>query len=90
MTTESFENALAERIDAQRLRPDLIAALRSLSDDEYALLMLATESDLSYHEMAATLGIPIGTVRSRLARARKRVRSALKTRPLEDVRVVND
>ena len=78
MTTEPFENALAERIDAQRLLPELINALQSLSDEEYALLMLATESDLSYEDMAATLGIPIGTVRSRLARAKRRVRSALR------------
>jgi RNA polymerase sigma factor (sigma-70 family) len=75
--TEPFENALTARLDAERMLPDLVAALRSLSDDEYALLMLAGESDLSYQEMADTLGIPIGTVRSRLARARRRVKSAL-------------
>lgn len=77
MTTETFENAVTNRIDAERLRPDLLAALRGLSDDEYALLMLAGESDLSYQEMADTLGIPIGTVRSRLARARRRVRMSM-------------
>ncbi len=75
--TEPFENALTERVDAQRLRPELLAALRLLSDDEYALLMLAGESEMSYQEMADTLGIPVGTVRSRLARARRRVRSAI-------------
>lgn len=75
--TEGFETAVLERIDAERLRPDLIAALRSLSDDEYALLMLASESDLTYGQMAATLSIPVGTVRSRLSRARARVRLSL-------------
>lgn len=90
MTTESFESALAERIDAQRLRPGLVAALQTLSDDEYALLMLSTESDLTYHEMAATLGIPIGTVRSRLARARKRVRTALARQTTRHADVVTD
>jgi RNA polymerase sigma-70 factor (ECF subfamily) len=65
-----------------------VTALRSLSDDEYALLMLAGESDLSYQEMADTLGIPIGTVRSRLARARRRVKSALTTQG--SVHVVTD
>ncbi|MEX1004391.1 MAG: sigma-70 family RNA polymerase sigma factor [Acidimicrobiia bacterium] len=79
MITEPFENALAERIDAERLLPELIGALRALSDDEYALLMLATESDLTYEEMAETLGIPVGTVRSRLARARRRVRAELRS-----------
>lgn len=82
MTTEPFENALAERIDAERLLPGLLNALQALSDDEYALLMLASESDLSYEDMAETLAIPIGTVRSRLARARKRVRAALRSTAL--------
>lgn len=75
--SESFESALAARIDAERLRPDLITALRTLSDDEYALLMLSTESELTYEQMADTLGIPVGTVRSRLSRARRRLRSSL-------------
>ena len=79
MTTEPFETALAERIDAERMRPDLIVALRGLSDDEYALLMLTSEAGMSYVEMAEHLGIPIGTVRSRLARARKRLRAELAT-----------
>lgn len=74
---EPFESALADRIDAERLRPDLITALRRLSDDEYALLMLSTESDLTYDQMADTLGIPVGTVRSRLSRARRRLRASL-------------
>lgn len=79
LQSESFESAVAERIDAERLRPDLIVALRSLSDAEYALLMLAAESDLTYSQMAATLSIPVGTVRSRLSRARARVRHSLTT-----------
>lgn len=74
---DSFESDLMARVDAERLIPDLVAALRGLSDAEYALLMLAGESDLSYQDMADLLGIPIGTVRSRLARARRRLRIAL-------------
>ena len=77
LQTEGFEAAVADRIDAERLRPDLVVALRSLSDAEYALLMLASESDLTYGQMAATLGVPVGTVRSRLFRARARVRQSL-------------
>jgi RNA polymerase sigma factor (sigma-70 family) len=84
MTTEPFENALAARIDAERLLPELINALQTLSDDEYALVMLATESDLSYEDMANTLGIPVGTVRSRLARARRRVRARLRAAAVND------
>jgi RNA polymerase sigma factor (sigma-70 family) len=83
LIAEPFESASAERLDAERLRPELAAALQRLSDDEYALIMLATESDLSYQQMADLLGIPIGTVRSRLARARKRIRLSLSS--TEDV-----
>lgn len=75
--SESFESAVADRVDAERLRPELLAALRSLSDAEYSLLMLATESDLTYDEMATLLSIPVGTVRSRLSRARARIRRSL-------------
>lgn len=89
MITEPFESASAERLDAQRLRPELAAALRQLSDDEYALIMLASESELTYQQMADLLGIPVGTVRSRLARARKRIRLALWS-PDEAARVVSD
>lgn len=84
---ESFESALADRIDAERLRPDLISALRTLSDDEYALLMLVTESDLTYDQMADTLGIPAGTVRSRLSRARHRLRDSLRAPTQSDQQV---
>ena len=88
---DSFESDLMARVDAERLRPDLLAALRCLSDDEYALLMLAGESDLSYQDMAELLGIPIGTVRSRLARARRRVRSAITpVRPERSRHAVSD
>jgi len=40
------------------------------------LLMIAW-ADLSYTEVATALGIPVGTVRSRLHRARARIRAAL-------------
>lgn len=78
-----FETASAERVDAERIRPDLAEALRGLSDDEYAILMLAAVGDLSYPDIATSLGIPIGTVRSRLHRARRRMRELLAdTRPI--------
>ena len=89
MITEPFESASAERLDAERLRPELAAAIQLLSDDEYALIMLATESDMTYQQMAEVLDIPIGTVRSRLARARKRIRLALRSSE-EAPRVASD
>lgn len=52
-------------------RDDLIqAALNALKPEQRAVVVLKDQDGLSYEEIAATLGIPIGTVRSRLHRAR--------------------
>ena len=56
---------------------EVVAALDSLSRDERETLFLFAVADLSYEEIADALGIPVGTVRSRLARARGRVRERL-------------
>ena len=58
---------------------DLLAALDGLGEDHKALLLLVGVEDLSYAEAAAVLGVPLGTVMSRLSRARARLRSALGT-----------
>lgn len=53
-------------------------ALMQLPDDQRAVLMLVTVDGLSYQEAASALGIPMGTVMSRLARARTRLANALR------------
>lgn len=62
-----------ERVDAASASPALAGALESLSDADYRTLMLVTLGGLTYQETADELGIPIGTVRSRIARARARL-----------------
>lgn len=52
-------------------------ALESLQPDQREILLMVTLEGLSYREVATALGIPEGTVMSRLARARERVRRAL-------------
>jgi RNA polymerase sigma factor (sigma-70 family) len=60
---------------------DLMRALDCLPEDQRAILLLVSVEDLSYAEAAKVLKIPIGTVMSRLARARERLRRALEGEP---------
>lgn len=52
------------------------AAIGQLSDDQREVLLLVCVEDLSYRDTAEVLGIPIGTVMSRLARARRNLAAA--------------
>jgi RNA polymerase sigma factor (sigma-70 family) len=68
---------VAQRVDAARLAPVLRDALRALPDGERDVLLLFTWADLAYGEIAVALRIPVGTVRSRLNRARGRIRERI-------------
>jgi RNA polymerase sigma-70 factor (ECF subfamily) len=56
---------------------DFLRAINVLSPEHRQILLLAGLEDLSYREIAAELGLPIGTVMSRLARARERLRELM-------------
>jgi len=60
---------------------DLEVALTRLPEEQRAVLLLVALEDMSYEEVAAAQGIPIGTVMSRLARGRERLRLILEGRP---------
>ena len=62
--------------DALELR-DLDRAIARLPADQRAVLLLVTLEEMSYDEVARTLGIPIGTVMSRLSRAREKLRAMM-------------
>jgi len=68
------ESLLLSRIDADALR----RAIESLPLIFREVLLLADMEEMSYREIAETLNIPIGTVTSRLLRARRKVREALR------------
>ena len=53
------------------------AALRGLPDEVRTVLLMVDVDELSYQEAANVLTVPIGTVRSRLSRARALMREAL-------------
>lgn len=56
---------------------DVLQALDRLPDDQRAVLLLVTIEELSYADTAKALGVPIGTVMSRLSRARTRLRDEI-------------
>ena len=82
----------ARESDALVLR-DLDAAIRRLPPEQREVLLLVALEEMSYEEAAATLGIPIGTVMSRLARAGKAARddgrTAARRQAIEDREVSN-
>jgi len=59
--------------DALELR-DLESALDHLPDEQREVLLLVALDEMSYADVSATLGIPLGTVMSRLSRGRERLR----------------
>ena len=71
-----FSNPEQEFLD-KLLREDLDRALAALPDCHRVVVVMSDLQEFSYAEIAETLAIPIGTVRSRLARARGALQKAL-------------
>jgi RNA polymerase sigma-70 factor (ECF subfamily) len=70
-------DGVGARLDAERSGPRVASALASLSSGEREVVLLYAWAELSYDEIAVALGVRPGTVRSRLSRARARLRDAL-------------
>ncbi len=83
---EPVADRVTDRIAARAASRELAAAVAGLSQAQRDVLLVA--SGLGYEEAALALGVPAGTVSSRLARARRKVREALggqdPTRPGRD------
>jgi RNA polymerase sigma-70 factor (ECF subfamily) len=75
----SNDIALSISPSGQSVPKDILCALDSLSAEHRQILLLAGMEGLGYREIAEELGIPMGTVMSRLARARERFRDALES-----------
>lgn len=73
----TFDERSADRVTAEQLQPRLAKALTKLSAAERDLLLLVAWADLTYEDAALALGVPVGTVRSRLHRLRAKLRRAL-------------
>jgi RNA polymerase sigma-70 factor (ECF subfamily) len=76
---ESYEGVEEEHVVATVERADIQAALKRLSGPDRQLLDMRYREDLSHPAMAQRLGIPEGTVKIRLHRARKKLRRAYVT-----------
>ena len=70
----------ADAFDDRHLDGDIQAALKALAPEYRAAVILCDIEGLSYEEIAAALGIKLGTVRSRIHRGRAQLRAALEHR----------
>ncbi len=70
-------DGVEDRVDASGMRRELIEGLTGVPAGERDALLLLAWADLSSAEIAEALAVPVGTVRSRLSRARGRIRAAL-------------
>lgn len=67
-----------QALDEAKLPEHVQTALRRLPDDYRAAVVLCDVVGMSYEEIAEVLGVPLGTVRSRIHRGRALLRSALR------------
>jgi RNA polymerase sigma factor (sigma-70 family) len=74
---DGHADPVAGRVDAHALRARLAGALAGLQDRDREVLLLVAWAGLGPDEAARALGVPAGTARSRLHRARRRTRAAL-------------
>ncbi|WP_344238461.1 sigma-70 family RNA polymerase sigma factor [Kribbella hippodromi] len=69
----AHDGRVAERVDAQELARRIAPAIADLSDGDRDVLLLTSWAGLTTVEVADALGIPAGTVRSRLHRVRRQL-----------------
>jgi RNA polymerase sigma-70 factor, ECF subfamily len=84
-----FAEEAATRVDDQTAMRELLLLFSRLPRREQDVIALCEWSELSYDDTATALGIPIGTVRSRLARGRRRLRELATANGPEDGNNVN-
>ena len=74
---QGSESDPAAQLQRQRVRVQIDAAIRALSPPLREVIVLREFEDLEYAQIAVICGVPIGTVMSRLSRAREKLRAAL-------------
>ncbi len=77
-TDLAFDNP-ARGLEARELRSYLHRAIDDLDEDYRLLISLRYQNELSYEEIASTLNLPLGTVKTGLFRAKEQLRRALES-----------
>ncbi len=70
-------------LDATRRREKLSAAMKTLTPEHRAVVLLRFEQELSLEQIAKELGVEVGTVKSRISRAKDALTSAIRTTMLD-------
>jgi RNA polymerase sigma factor (sigma-70 family) len=82
-----IEPGIAEDQEQNLYVRDVMDGIERLPPDHRAVILLVGVEDMSYDDAARTLGVPIGTVMSRLSRARERLRVLLDVEPQPPARL---
>ena len=82
-----IEPGIAEDQEQNLYVRDVMDGIDRLPPDHRAVILLVGVEDMSYEDAARTLGVPIGTVMSRLSRARERLRLLLDAEPQPPARL---
>lgn len=77
--TVAFDARIHEQIEARHELEVVRREIALLPEEQRAVLALVTIDGMSYQQAADTLGVPVGTVMSRLARARRKLAEAIDT-----------
>lgn len=88
--TQTAEPSPASGVELSEQRDRLAAALRFIGDDQRAILILRDVQGLDYDEIARVLEVPVGTVKSRLFRARAALRAAMESQAFRPGRPARD
>jgi RNA polymerase sigma-70 factor (ECF subfamily) len=73
------EHSPPESVEHDQTRDSLLRVFNTLDDETRAILILRDLQDLDYQQLAEVLDVPLGTVKSRLFRARESLRRALES-----------
>jgi len=76
--TERFTDQVSAAVSAASVNAELAAGLASLPAAQRDALLLVAWGGLSYEQVAHATGVPLGTVQSRISRARQRLRAGLR------------